>query len=315
MKHLPKFALTIAAATLAAGFTACSSGIGGSASDNSATVELIIGNNEFLSTNQTLSDSLESFLSQNDFTGMSPWVNGYARFTRKENYTKLQSIYKFDGSNFAKITDKDFSTVGFMNEDRIPVLNLDGSRSVLDSDGNEVFNASEVDGVKVSAISCIYSEGLLWFELTNSRLGCFDRDGNVAFLLEPTALDPSIDLPCFVDGFIFMYYCGSNVTINRKGEIMHDFGHDRMLVRVGNKIHEAVRISGDNYETVLFSPEGEETGRQPDDSGRVDYTDENTINESIEQARPFNIKPLIDKYKDNEDALRIIQNMRFQFRI
>lgn len=83
--------------------------------------------------------------------------------------------------------------------------------------------------------------------------------------------------------------------------------------RKGDSVSEFVKTDN-GYEKIRYSLQGKEIGREPDVVGKVYDTDEEIIKRAIEDQRPFDIKPLIDKYKDREDALRIIEYKTFKFR-
>lgn len=310
MKILNKLGLLVILA-IAGLFSGCS-GSGSGSSGQKPQVELIPARYGCVAVDSKLEDALKNLLSENQFTGMTPCVNGYAAFTHTDLTRDVKTVYKFDGTNFVKAGDTDYLKAGFMNEGRIPVRNLDGSLSVLDADLKKVFDASEVDGVEVASLSSVYSEELLGFILDDKRSGCFDRDGNVAFIIDATESKSGYEGIYFTDGFIYLYYQGGYATFNRKGEMMHNFGKEHPT-RKGDSLY-AYEKDGNDYVKIQYAPDGKELSRTPDSGGGV-LSDEEAMQNAIINAQPFDITALANKYKDQQEGMSVIERENFKFKI
>lgn len=307
MKHFNNLRLLVILA-IAGIFSGCS---GSGSSGQEPQVDLIPARYGSVAVDQKLEDALKNLLSENKFTGMTPCVNNYAALSSTDLSREVKTLYKFDGTNFVKVGDTNYLKVGYLNEGRIPVRDLDGNLSVLDADLKEIFNASEVDGVKVASLSCVYSEGLLGFILKDNRSGCFDRDGKVAFIIETTEISPSFRGIYFTDGFIDLYYQGGYATFNRKGELMHQFSEK--ITRNGDSLYKYEK-DGDAFVKIQYAPDGKELSRTPD-SGVGVLSDEEAMQSAIISAKPFDITALANKYKGQREAMSVIQSANLKFKI
>lgn len=192
-----------------------------------------------------------------------------------EDYPSGITLFRLEGDALT-LLGGGYDQVGFMNEERIPVVPRGDCPVILDADMNEVFRADEVEGVQVKSVASMYSEGLLWFQLTNRRAGCYDRDGKVAFLLEDSGFNPVGSTHYFVDGEVHVYFRDRYVIINRKGEMSDE--------------PEAVEMDEEELKEM----------------GKRRPTEEEIVAEAAESAikdcRPFDVAPMLTYYENSYAA-------------
>jgi len=220
----------------------------------------------------------------------------------------LSDIFKLNNGDIKQIATG-FRATGFLNCGRIPVVRPGEAPSILDADLNEVFKAEEVNGIPVKSVASAYSEGLLWFSLEDGNGGCFDTEGNVAFLLDHQPLMPSIRSDqYFIDGFVFMLYNQKNATIDKNGNVMWTCKGGQ---RVGNSIivTTCVDFLEGRINITEYSPSGEiirEKEFKGEEPPEEETPTDKMINEAFEMAlnsfSPFDIKSIVSV--SDEDSIR-----------
>lgn len=313
--------LSIAAGILLTLLPSCSGKSG-----DIATVEFIAGENSNgdtirLCADQTTFDKVVEALSakysdQADkvLIRLRPCVNNLFAYTYpdpnpSDNWTTpyLSDLFEFDNGDIKQVATG-FRATGFLNCGRIPVVRPGEAPSILDADLNEVFKAEEVNGIPVKSVASAYSEGLLWFSLEDGNGGCFDTEGNVAFLLDHQPHMPNIRSDqYFNDGFVFMPYNQTNATIDKTGKVMWTCEGG---LRVGNSIviTTCVDFLEGRINITEYSPTGErireEEFREKDADKRTPSDKE--IDEAFEMAlktfMPFDIKSIV--CVSDEDSIR-----------
>lgn len=107
----------------------------------------------------------------------SPVINDVFYTLDKDGYT----VYRLKDGNYQEIAGlNNLASVGYMQDNRLPISRKGECISVVDNDGNTIFQLNEIDNIAVKSCRS-YSNGIMPVELSDGTTVYIDTDGNKLF--------------------------------------------------------------------------------------------------------------------------------------
>lgn len=107
----------------------------------------------------------------------SPVINNIFFVLDKNGYT----VYRLEDNNYKEIVGLDnLASVGYLEDNRLPISRKGECISVVDKDGNTIFNLDNIDDIPVKSCRS-YSNGIMPVELADGTTAYIDTYGNKLF--------------------------------------------------------------------------------------------------------------------------------------
>lgn len=107
----------------------------------------------------------------------SPVINNIFFALDKNGYT----VYRLEENNYKEIVGlNNLASVGYLEDNRLPICRKGECISVVDKDGNTIFQLDNIDDIPVKSCRS-YSNGIMPVELADGTTAYIDIDGNKLF--------------------------------------------------------------------------------------------------------------------------------------